>query len=204
MITLETRRDTGPKVLRPTQVVTFLATPDRRTHKGRRDAALLGLMVLGGLRVHEACKLTRDAVQEECGKLRLLFAGKGGSIRTVTLPSTAARLLRVWMADPRAGRWWVFDGRRGEHLSIRAAQDVVKEVGVAAGLPRWLHAHSLRHTFGSTIMRRTGNLFLAQRVLGHASPTTTTRYYLAFSPRDADEAALAMEGALHPRRAVAV
>ncbi len=198
-----TRGETGPRVLRPKQVATLLALPDRRTHRGLRDTALLATMVLCGLRVHEAVRLTRNDIYEEDGQFRLLFAGKGGRSRTVTLPPTGVRAVRAWLADPRAHPKWMFPGRRDEHLSIRAAQKVVKARCTAAGLP-WVHAHSLRHTCASTVMRATGDLHLVQRVMGHASPSTTSRYYLAFSPRDADRGAEAMERALHPRRAVAV
>lgn len=205
MITTETRTrgETGPRVLRPQQVARLLAVLDRRTHRGLRDAALLATMVLGGLRVHEAVRLTRDTIYEERGRLRLEFVGKGGRRRTVTMPPTGARTMRAWLADPRAHPLWVFPGRRNEHLSIRAAQKVVKARCAAVGLP-WVHAHSLRHTCASTVMRATGDLHLVQNVLGHASPSTTSRYYLAFSPRDADRGAEAMEQALHPRRAAAV
>lgn len=198
-----TRGETGPRVLRPKQVAMLLALPDRRTHRGLRDTALLAVMVLCGLRVHEAVRLTRDTIYEERGRLRLEFVGKGGRRRTVTMPPTGVRALRAWLADPRAHQHWVFPGRRNEHLSIRAAQKVVKSRCTAAGLP-WVHAHSLRHTCASTVMRATGDLHLVQNVMGHASPTTTSRYYLAFSPRDADRGAEAMERALHPRRALAV
>lgn len=194
--TIRAPAEQGPQVLRPQQIKALLGVPDRRTWLGRRDAALLATMLLAGLRVHEAVKLRRDAVQEEHGKLRLVFAGKGGRVRTVTLPPTGARLLRGWLADPKAHPHWVFPGRRNEHLSIRAAQDIVYKRCRQAGLPGWLHAHSLRHTFASTLMRATGDLFVTQRVLGHASPATTSKYYLAFSARDADEAAEAIEVAL--------
>lgn len=193
-----TRGETGPRVLRPKQVAALLAVPDRRTHLGTRDAALLATMVLTGLRVHEAVRLTRDNLYEEAGKLRLEFHGKGGRRRTVTMPQTGARLLRAWLAAPRAHAHWVFPGRRNEHLSIRAAQKVVVDRSGSAGLP-WVHAHSLRHSFASALMRATGDLFKVQRVLGHASPTTTSRYYLAYSSRESDEAASAIESTLHPR-----
>jgi integrase/recombinase XerD len=36
--------------------------------------------------------------------------------------------------------------------------------------------HSLRHTFGTMLYRRTSDIYLVQKVLGHSSPTTTQRY----------------------------
>jgi len=201
--TVQSERLAGPPVLRPPQVRRLLDAPDRRRPRGRRDAALLAAMVLGGLRVHEAVRLTRDNVQDEGGRLRLVFAGKGGRLRTITLPTTGARLLRGALADERAHPHWVFAGRWNEHLSVRSAQQVVKKWLREAGLPSTFHAHSLRHTFASTLMRATGDLFVTQRVLGHASPATTSKYYLAFSTRDADAAAGAVEQALHPRSVAA-
>ncbi len=189
----------GPSVLRPRDVERLLAQPDARRWRGRRDRALLSVMVLGGLRVGEAVRLTRDNVETaRGGVIRLTFTGaKSGARRTVTLPPTAAKTLRSWLADPRCGRWWLFAGRRGDHLSVRAAQDVVDGAG-RSGLGRHVRAHALRHTCGSMIARATSDIRKAQVVLGHADIRTTARFYSAYTVRDADDAAAALEGVLHP------
>jgi integrase/recombinase XerD len=49
--------------------------------------------------------------------------------------------------------------------------------------------HCLRHTFASALLRKTGNLVLVQRALGHASIKTTTRY-AHMSDKDLEEAML--------------
>lgn len=195
-MTTETRMrtDTGPRVLRPQQITALLAMPDRRTHQGRRDAALLTTMVLGGLRIGEAVRLTHENVDWENGQVRLTFKSeKSCVLRTVSLPRIGGRLLREWLDDPRSGRWWLFPGRHGEHLSVRAAQDMVYKRCREAEMPVWMHAHSLRHTFATSVMRRTGNLFLVQKLLGHTNPGSTSRFYLAFSVEDADRAATALD-----------
>lgn len=189
-----TRQVTGPRVLRPQQITALLAVPDRRTHQGRRDAALLAVMVLGGLRVGEAVRLTHENLDWEGATGRLTFKSEKSSVlRTVSLPRVGGRLLREWLDDPRSGRWWLFPGRRGEHLSCRAARDMVYARSRAAGLPTWMHPHSLRHTFATSVMRRTGNLFLVQKLLGHTNPGSTARFYLAFSVEDADHAASVLD-----------
>jgi integrase len=189
----------GPKVLRPREVSALLAQPDARRWRGRRDRALLAVMALGGLRVGEAVRLTRDNVElARGGAIRLTFAGaKSGATRTVTLPPSAARALRTWLADPRCGRWWVFQGRRGEHLTVRAAQLALDRHSRAA-LGRHLKAHALRHTCGSMIAWATSDIRKAQVVLGHRDIRTTARFYAAYTVRDADDAAAALERELHP------
>lgn len=184
----------NPQVLRPAEVNRLLRTPDGRSARGRRDAALVGLLVCAGLRLHEASSLRR---QDLIGK-RLTFAGKGGRVRTVTIPTKALRLLRRQLKEH--GAEYVFPGRYGESLSVKQAYNVVKAVCRSAGLGDWVHPHSLRHTCASTIMRETSDLFLTQRMLGHASPDTTARYYLAHSSADADRAADAIERSLSRRR----
>lgn len=194
----------GPLILLPKQVAQLLAAPDRRTHLGRRDAALLAVMALGGLRVGEAVRLQHTAVQDTGTHVRLVFTSeksRGKRRRTVTLPPLGRRLLREWLTDTRVHPYWVFAGRHNEHLSPAAAREMVSKRCRAAGLPIWMHPHSLRHTFASTIMRETSNLYTVQRLLGHTSPEQTAKYYLAFSAADADRGAEALDRAMHPRRA---
>jgi len=45
-----------------------------------------------------------------------------------------------------------------------------------AGITRPFSIHSLRHTFATRLYRKTGDLYLAQRALGHRQITTTEIY----------------------------
>ncbi|OGO52551.1 MAG: hypothetical protein A2148_08645 [Chloroflexi bacterium RBG_16_68_14] len=189
----------GPRVLRPRDLERLLAQPDARRWRGRRDRALLAVMALAGLRVGEAVRLMRENVDVDRRQIRLTFtSAKSGVPRTVTLPPTAARALRAWTTDPRCGRWWLFGGRRGEHLTPRAVGLALDRYAEAAGLPGWLHPHSLRHSAASMLMRETSDLLRVQRFLGHRDPKTTERFYLAWAVKDVDESAAALERALHP------
>lgn len=49
------------------EVRRLLATPDRRTHQGRRDAAVLRVLVEGGLREGELCSLFVDNLRSVQG-----------------------------------------------------------------------------------------------------------------------------------------
>lgn len=93
---------------------------------------------------------------------------------------------------------WLFTGQRGEHLSVAGAEKIVNKYLAAVGRPD-LHTHSLRHTFASLVMRETRSIFVAQKLLGHADPWTTARYYSAFEVTDADNAADALSAILRPK-----
>jgi integrase/recombinase XerC len=175
--------------------------PDRRTRKGKRDAALLAVLAGGGLRVGEAVGLTVYDVESDGAKrLRLTFVTsktRSRRLRTVTLPVWAASALRPWIGVLTSD--WLFPGNKGEHLSVRAAEKIVNSYLRAIGRGD-LHTHSLRHTFGSMVTRETRSLFVAQKLLGHADPRTTSHYYSAFEVSDADRAAEVLSSALMRRR----
>lgn len=175
-----------PKVLTEAERDRLVDTPDERTRLGKRDRALLSIMAYGGLRIAEACGLTRENITREGGRMRLTFTGKGGHSRTVSLPSRASSAVDKWLMTHTSP--YVFPARGGP-LKPRGARQRVYLHAEAAGLPDWVHPHTLRHTFGSTVQRKLGDLFLTARVMGHRSVKTTADYYLAFDATYADKAA---------------
>lgn len=192
------RQLSGPFALRPAQVAALLAQPDCRRWRGRRDRCLLSLLALAGLRVSEACKLTHDNIEIDGRRIRLRFpGGKSGVVRTVGLPPDAARALRAWISDPRCHRHWLFAGRRNEHLTPRAVALALDNYTRAAGLPR-CHPHTLRHSFATALMRKSNDLHLVQKLLGHRSPAVTERFYLAWMTTDVDRAADLIGEVMHP------
>lgn len=175
-----------PKVLTEEQRDLLVDTPDCRTRLGKRDRALLSILAYGGLRIAEACSLKREEVTREGTKMRLTFAGKGGHSRTVSLPLRASSAVEKYLMTHTSP--FVFPARGGP-LKVSGARKRVYLHAEAAGLPEWVHPHTLRHTYGSTLQRKKGDLFLTARVMGHRSIKTTAEYYLAFDSNYADLAA---------------
>lgn len=188
----------GPRVLRTEQMHALLAAPDCRTRKGRRDKAFLAVLVGGGLRIGEASRLSVANVQQtRSGRLRLTFrTAKSIDVRyrTVTLPSWAAEPVQRWL-DYERPTGWLFTGQLGQHLSVSGAQKFVNRYLDQVGRSD-LVVHSLRHTYGSMVTRETRSIFVAQKLLGHADPRTTAKYYSAFEVSDADDAADALTAAM--------
>jgi site-specific recombinase XerD len=79
---------------------------------------------------------------------------------------------------------WLFEGqRRGEPIHTRTIQKIIQRAGVEAGVPKTATAHTLRHSFATHLLESGVDLFHIQKLLGHASPSTTT-IYLHVSNRD--------------------
>ena len=72
--------------------------PDRQRLKGKRDRALLALLLACGLRRHEAVALTLDHLQQREEHWAIVdLVGKGGHIRTVPVPDWVRAELDNWL-----------------------------------------------------------------------------------------------------------
>lgn len=143
-----------------------------------RDLALVLLMARAGLRVSEACGLRWGDVEE--GQL-WVRQGKGSKDRLVPLHfrvATALRELRNSAISRSGSRSTpVFPGRSVRPLTVRAAEYVIKSLGVKAGLPNEkCHPHSLRHAFAVGLLEAGVDIRSIQKLLGHSSLNTTAVY----------------------------
>jgi integrase/recombinase XerD len=64
----------------------------------------------------------------------------------------------------------------GYPVSNRHVQQTVKRYATRAGIEKDVHPHILRHTFATDLCRRTTNIRLTQKALGHANLATTQIY----------------------------
>ena len=77
----------------------LLQAPDRQRLKGKRDRALLALLLACGLRRHEAVALTLDHLQQREEHWAIVdLVGKGGHVRTVPVPDWVRTKLDDWLA----------------------------------------------------------------------------------------------------------
>ena len=124
--------------------------PDSHRLKGKRDRALLALLLACGLRRHEAVDLTLDHLQqrEEHWAIGDLV-GKGGHVRTVPVPDWVRTELVDWLTAAaidggklfrrvnKVGRTW------GDGMTVKAVWHIVKESARSIGLAK-LAPHDLR------------------------------------------------------------
>jgi len=98
------------------------------------------------------------------------FTTKSGAADTVGIPD---KLVPIIEGMARTGRF-VFGGDK--HVAKVAISAAVKQVMAKAGLSHQLSLHNLRHTFGSWLLRMTGDLSFVQGAMRHLDIATTKLY----------------------------
>jgi integrase len=159
------------------QVETLLATPDLTTNQGKRDRAILAVLIGCGLRRSEAVRLAFAHIQQRDGRWCVVdLTGKKGRVRTVPMPAWAKLAIDTWAAAAGIAAGPVFrgvnkgDGVTGDRLS---AQGILRAVARYTGA---IAPHDLRRTFAKLAFKGGAKLDQIQLSLGHASIQTTERY----------------------------
>lgn len=80
---------------------------------------------------------------------------------------------------------WLFPSKRGREQRLTTMSKAFRQARRAAGLPQDLVLYSARHDYGTEGYRRTGNLALVMKVMGHKDTKTTMRYQLPRRARHA-------------------
>ena len=70
----------------------------------------------------------------------------------------------------------LFVNRRGERLSDRYIEILVKRHAKRAGIKKKVTPHTLRHTFATHLLQNQANIVVIKDLLGHASLSTTQIY----------------------------
>ena len=168
-----------PRGLEPGQVDRLLASCDTNTVAGRRDRAILLLLVRLGMRRGEVAGLQLGDIDWRAGEL--LVRGKGARVERLPLPADVGEALAAYLRDGRpvdaAGCRAVFMRLKAPRRAITPAgiTQVVVAAGRRAGLGD-LGPHRLRHTAASELLRRGASLSEIGQLLRHRTELTTTIY----------------------------
>src|SRR6266853_252575 len=82
------------------QGITLWQAPDRERLKGKRDRALLAVLLACGLRRHEAVELNFFHLQQREQHWPIVdLMGKAGHVRTVPMPDWVKAVLDVWLKN---------------------------------------------------------------------------------------------------------
>lgn len=137
----------------------------------RRTRAMILLAAYQGLRASEIAAVHAEDVDLDAGTVKVL--GKGG--RTDYLPLHP--VIRELAATMGSG-WW-FPARRGAegHIRGQSVSDLLTHARERAGITdKRLTGHSLRHAFGTELVRGGANIRAVQELMRHSSLQTTQGY----------------------------
>jgi integrase/recombinase XerD len=165
------------------QANALLNAPDPETLKGKRDRAILALLIGCGLRRAELLRLRVEDVQQREGRWVIPdLCGKGNRIRTVPVPAAVKARIDEWLAAAGIEQGKIFRPvNRGGRI---AGDGIADEKAVWQLVLRYarqtqlgkLSPHDLRRTCAKLCRKAGGDLEQIQLLLGHASVQTTERY----------------------------
>jgi integrase/recombinase XerD len=151
-----------------------------------RDLALVGLLLLDGLRSHEALALRLEDLQLADAQIRVL--GKGNKQRLLPLPVETIQVLQNYLHLERpltnsAALFVSLKGRRrGQPMTAAGLRSLFRHHRLCSHVPN-ANPHRLRHTFGSDMVRAGISLPALQHLMGHAH-IQTTMLYVQLAPQD--------------------
>jgi integrase/recombinase XerD len=169
-----------PVVLTEAQVTALLASPNRSTPLGLRDAAMIEVLYATGLRVSELVKLPLSEVDAEVGLVRVW--GKGNRERLVPIGDQALELVGRYLRevrplhDPGLRCKTLFVGHHGTSMTRQNFWQRLRLWARQAGFRGKLSPHVLRHSFATHLLEHGADLRALQAMLGHADITTTQIY----------------------------
>jgi integrase len=160
----------------------WLNAPDTRTRKGKRDRALLAVLIGCGLRRAEAAALSFEHVQQRDGRWVLVdLVGKRDKVRSVPMPGWAKAAIDAWSEASGVRDGLVFravnkgDRVVGGGVTAQAIYNTI--VGYAEELEKnGVAPHDLRRTFAKLAHKGGAPIDQIQLSLGHESIQTTEEY----------------------------
>lgn len=167
-----------PKGLDPAELVRLLTSCDRRTPTGRRDYAVMLLLSRLGLRAGEVARLGLDDIDWRRGEVTII--GKGNRGERLPLPADVGAAIVAYLRDGRPA------GANGRSVFLRVHAPlgplttggvtmIVFDAAQRAGLGK-MHAHRLRHTAATAMLRAGSPLPEVGQVLRHRSAVSTAIY----------------------------
>jgi integrase len=158
----------------------MLATCTDGSAAGARDAAIICVGYLGGLRRAELVGLDMDDFDEDVCTLTIK-AGKGNKERIVPVINGAYDALLDWLHVRGRGPGPLFyrirkgDKITGERLTVDSIYRILERRTERAGVKKF-SPHDLRRTFAGDLLDAGADLATVQKLMGHENPKTTAGY----------------------------
>lgn len=154
-----------------------------KTEEDYRNRALFSILSKTGLRAKEVVSLRfSNLVKAPTGETLITFTRKGGKLGFSVLPEESLKAVREYHRrfDIKSDIFFLSRPKRNQvnrtPLTTRSLQRIIGAWDVTTCQGRKVHPHALRHTVGQKMLDKAGSI-AAQKVLGHSSPVTTSKFY---------------------------
>ena len=148
-----------------------------------RDLAIMTLLLGTGIRVSECVGLNIADIDFKNGGIRIYR--KGGKEVTVYFGTEVEEALLDYLEErdriiPKTGSEdALFLSLQKKRMAVRSVENLVKKYARTVAPLKPITPHKLRSTYGTSLYRETGDIYLVADVLGHSDVNTTKRHYAA-------------------------
>jgi site-specific recombinase XerD len=151
---------------------------------GSRNKAIVLTLLDTGLRISELAGIKLEDIESERGWIKV--KGKGAKERVVRIGATAQKALwryMVYRHKNQHSELWLTE--EGEPMKSGGIQVMMKRLKERAGVTSNGNCHRFRHTFALSFLRKDGNPFNLQYLLGHSDLRMVKHYVSTLDMEDA-------------------
>ena len=166
-----------------------------RTQK--RDLAILTLFLGTGIRISELVGIDMDDINFSANEFSIIR--KGGNQDILVFGDEARAALLDYMLEreriiaEEGHEEALFLSLQRKRITVRAVENLVEKYAAIAVPLKKISPHKLRSTYGTTLYRETGDIYLVADVLGHKDVNTTKKHYAALDDARRRQAATAVK-----------
>ncbi len=162
-----------------------------------RDLAIITLLLGTGIRVSECVGLDIQDIDFKNNGIKV--TRKGGNEMVVYFGEEVADALKMYLytsrksAAPLPGHEnALFLSTQRRRMGVQAVENMVKKYSREVTPNKKITPHKLRSTYGTTLYKETGDIYLVADVLGHKDVNTTKKHYAAIDENRRRQAAKAV------------
>lgn len=148
-----------------------------------RDLAIITLMLGTGIRVSECVGLDINDVDWKNNGIKI--HRKGGKEVVVYFGDEVRETLLAYFEERKdivameGSTNALFLSLQRKRIGVRTVENMVKKYSKLVTTIKNITPHKLRSTYGTTLYRETGDIYLVADVLGHSDVNTTRKHYAA-------------------------
>ena len=163
-----------------------------------RDLAILTLLLGTGIRVSECVGLDIQDVDFKNNGVKV--TRKGGNEMVVYFGEEVENALKTYLYTTRKAvvplpghENALFLSTQRKRMGVQAVENMVKKYAKEVTPNKKITPHKLRSTYGTSLYKETGDIYLVADVLGHKDVNTTRKHYAAIDENRRRQAAGAVK-----------
>ena len=150
-----------------------------------RDLAILSLFLGTGIRISELVGINCDDINFDNNSF--VITRKGGSRTILYFSKETAKDLYNWyvkraeIKNLPAEEDALFLSIQNKRINVRTVEFLVKKYAKIVTPLKHITPHKLRSTFGTSLYKETGDIYMVADFLGHKDVNTTRKHYASIS-----------------------